>query len=82
MRLPADLASDEAQTLCFLRDEVYAADEPTAALIGDLRFEHLDRAVDTSANASSPTLLWHRHTVLRGRSAVLGGEEVRCERDG
>ncbi len=46
MRLPADLASDEAQTLCFLRDEVDAADEATAALLGDLRFEHLDRAED------------------------------------
>jgi hypothetical protein len=46
MRLPADLASDEAQTLCFLRDEVDAADEATAALLGDVRFEHLDRAED------------------------------------
>ena len=46
MRLPADLASDEAQTLGFLRDEVDAADEATAALLWDLRFEHLDRAED------------------------------------
>jgi hypothetical protein len=44
MRLPADLTSDEAQTLGFLRDEVDAADEATSALLGDIRFEHLDRA--------------------------------------
>lgn len=46
MRLPADLASDEAQTLCFVRDEVEAADKAVAALLGDVRFEHLDRAED------------------------------------
>jgi len=46
MRLPADLASDEIQTLCFLRDEVDAADETTSALLGDIRFEHLHRAED------------------------------------
>lgn len=46
MKLPADLASDETQTLCFVRDEVDAADEATTALIGDVRFEHLDRAED------------------------------------
>ena len=44
MKLPADLASSEGQTLGFLRDEVDAADKATAALLGDLRFEHLDRA--------------------------------------
>jgi len=46
MRLPADLASDGTRTLCFLRDEVEAADRATAALLGDVRFEHLDRAED------------------------------------
>lgn len=46
MRLPADLASDGAQTLYFLCDEVEAADKATAALLGDVRFEHLDRAED------------------------------------
>lgn len=46
MRLPADLASDDAQTLCFLRDEVEAADKAVAALLDDVRFEHLDRAED------------------------------------
>jgi hypothetical protein len=43
-RLPADLASSQAQTLGFLRDEVDAADKVTAALLGDVRFEHLDHA--------------------------------------
>jgi len=46
MTLPADLASDEAKTVYFFRDEVEAADEATAALLGDLRFEHLDHAED------------------------------------
>ncbi len=46
MTLPADLASDEAKTVYFFRDEVEAADEATAALLGDLRFEHLDHADD------------------------------------
>jgi hypothetical protein len=46
MRLPADLASDEAQALCFLPDEVDAADKATAALLADVRFEHLDHAED------------------------------------
>ena len=31
---------------CFLRDEVDAADQAAAALLGDVRFEHLDRAED------------------------------------
>jgi hypothetical protein len=44
MTLPADLASDEAKTIYFFRDEVEAAEEATAALLGDLRFEHLDHA--------------------------------------
>jgi len=46
MRLPADLASSEVQTLYFVRDEVDAADKVTAALLDDLQFEHLDRAED------------------------------------
>lgn len=46
MTLPADLASDEAKTVYFFRDEVEAADEATAALLGDLRFEHLGHAED------------------------------------
>jgi hypothetical protein len=44
MRLPADLVSGETQALCFLPDEVDAADTATAALLADLRFEHLDHA--------------------------------------
>jgi hypothetical protein len=46
MTLPADLTSDEAKTVYFFRDEVEAADAATAALLGDLRFEHLDHAED------------------------------------
>ena len=46
MRLPEDLASDDAKTVCFLRDEVDAADQAVAALLADLRFEGLDRAKD------------------------------------
>jgi len=46
MTLPADLASNEAKTVYFFRDEVEAADAATAALLGDLRFEHLDHAED------------------------------------
>jgi hypothetical protein len=46
VRLPADLASSEARALGFLRDEMDAADKVTAVLLGDLRFEHLDRAED------------------------------------
>ena len=41
MRLPADLASDEVQTLCFLRGEVDAADEATAALLADKSTDHV-----------------------------------------
>ena len=41
MKLPADLASDEAQAVCFLPDEVDAADKATTALLADVRFEHL-----------------------------------------
>lgn len=44
MQLPADLASGEAQTLNFLRDEVDAAHKPIDALLTDVRFEHLDHA--------------------------------------
>jgi hypothetical protein len=46
MTLPADLASDEAKTVYFFRDEIEAADEATTALLGVLRFEHLDHAED------------------------------------
>jgi hypothetical protein len=46
MKLPADLASEEAQAVCFLPDEVDAADKATAALLADFRFEHLDHAED------------------------------------
>jgi hypothetical protein len=32
--------------MCFLPDEVDAADKATAALLADVRFEHLDPAED------------------------------------
>lgn len=44
IRIPPDLASSEVKTLGFVSDEVDAADRVTAALLGDVRFEHLDRA--------------------------------------
>jgi hypothetical protein len=46
MRLPEDLASDDAKTLSFLRDEVDAADQAVTDLLADLRFEGLDHAKD------------------------------------
>ena len=46
MRLPDDLASDEAQALGFLPDAADAADKATGTLLADVRFEHLDRAED------------------------------------
>ena len=44
IKVPPDLASSEVKTLGFVSDEVDAADRVTAALLGDVRFEHLDRA--------------------------------------
>jgi hypothetical protein len=46
MTLPADLASSDIRALGFLRDEVDTADKVTATLLGDLRFEHLERVED------------------------------------
>lgn len=45
-RLPDDLATGEDQFIGVLADEVEAAGKATAALIEDLRFEHLDHADD------------------------------------
>ncbi len=45
-RLPDDLAIDENKFIGVLADEVKAAEKATAALTGDLRFEHLDHADD------------------------------------
>ena len=44
LRLPEELATSEAKALYFQRDDVDAADAAVAALLDDLRFEHLDRA--------------------------------------
>ncbi len=44
MRIPDDLATAEAETLGFQRDETDAADQLVAALRTDLRFEGLDHA--------------------------------------
>jgi hypothetical protein len=41
LTLPDDLASSEARVLLFQRDDVDAADTAIAALLDDLRFEHL-----------------------------------------
>ncbi len=45
-RLPPDLATGEDQFIGVLADEVEAAEKATAAVHGDLRFEHLDHADD------------------------------------
>jgi len=45
-RLPPDLATGEDQFIGVLADEVEAAEKATAAVRGDLRFEHLDHADD------------------------------------
>lgn len=46
MRLPADLATSEHHVLGILADEMEAAENATTALLGDQRFEHLQKPSD------------------------------------
>ena len=45
-RLPDDLATAENQFIGVLADEVAADEKATAAVTGDVRFEHLEHADD------------------------------------
>jgi hypothetical protein len=75
MQLPADLTSGEAQTLGFLRDEVDAADKTIAALLADVRFEHLGHAKDEvrrfMAECWADTLIDHIPLFVASHSAEV-----------